>query len=383
MKRVLIVSFSPIYRDPRVTRQIEILSEHYEVSTVGFGKAPNLVQQHFDVPRRYLEPRTAPQKIQRFVNVRFGGGQRAYWARPQFAYTRDWVKSHKDDFDVVLTNDVAAVPIGVASGLPFHADLHEYALDQGRTIKWRLSTLPTVKWAASLLHEAGSTSTVAPGIASRYAEEYGIDPFIVTNAPAFRPDITPTPTHSPIRLVHMGAANIDRRLDMPIRAVLEANKKHPGRFTLDNYLVPGDQTYIKELQQLAGNPKETGIRILEPITFEQIIPTLHKYDTAFAFFPPTTINLKHTLPNKFFEAVQARISVITGPSPEMGPYLEEYGFGTTTKNWTQESLNQTVETLTPETINQWKQATNTAAEPLGATHQDKKWLTAINRLAGE
>jgi len=36
-KRILIISFSNISSDPRVTRQIKLLSERYSLSVVGFG----------------------------------------------------------------------------------------------------------------------------------------------------------------------------------------------------------------------------------------------------------------------------------------------------------------------------------------------------------
>lgn len=38
--RILCVSFSPIHADSRVLRQLEVLREHGEVTTVGYGPAP-------------------------------------------------------------------------------------------------------------------------------------------------------------------------------------------------------------------------------------------------------------------------------------------------------------------------------------------------------
>lgn len=381
MTSLLIVSFSPIHRDPRVLRQINTLSDDYEITTLGFGRRPEAAVRH--VKLNAAETLSAPRKALAGASMLCLPPNRRYQVWSEGAAALQWVKLNGSEFDVVFTNDVLAVPIGVASGKPFHADLHEYALDQGKSLRWKMAGMPMVRWAASQLVKAQSTSTVAPGIAAKYEEAYGIDPFVVNNAPNYQPNITPKTTNNPIRLIHMGAAGRPRKLEMPIRAVIEANKQNPGSITLDYYLVPGEQAYIEELRHLAGNPNTTGVTLKTPVTFEEILPTLHQYDTALAFFPPTTVNLKHTLPNKFFEAVQARIGVITGPSPEMGPYIHKYGFGTTTTGWTQDDLNQTITNLNPQTINTWKQAANKAAPHLGAEQQDQKWLTAINKLLEE
>ena len=39
-KKLLIISFSPIARDARVLKQVRLFTPKYEVTTCGFGPAP-------------------------------------------------------------------------------------------------------------------------------------------------------------------------------------------------------------------------------------------------------------------------------------------------------------------------------------------------------
>lgn len=381
MKKLLIASFSPLRRDPRLLRQIKLFSENgYRVTTMGYGEKPDFADEHVEINKDGQF--SFPQKVRRLLTLQFGSAARRYSTYVWYGWALRWVQDHAQNFDVIFTNDVLAAPLGQAAGIPWHADLHEFALDQGTSKRWKRRVLPMIKWATPMLTQADSTSTVAPGIAAKYTELNGIEPFVVNNAPNYRPDFAPTPTGDVVRLVHMGAGARERSLEMPIRAAIAANQKKPGSLTLDYYLVPGDAAHIEELRSLAATPG-SGVTMQDPVQYEEILPTLRRYDAALAFFPPTTTNLKHTLPNKFFEAVQARIGVISGPSPEMGPYIHEYGFGETTTAWTQASLNKVFLELTPKKIDQWKSATQTAAPKLGAEHQDKKWLDAVNKLSNE
>jgi hypothetical protein len=102
---------------------------------------------------------------------------------------------------------------------------------------------------------------------------------------------------------------------------------------------------------------------------------------SIVFLPPTNFNLANALPNKFFEAVQARLGVIVGPSPAMVSLVREYGFGTVTEDFTTDALTATLKSLTPELVSGWKQAAHEAAHALSAEQQVKLWETSIARIS--
>ncbi len=383
MKRLLIVSFSPIYRDPRILRQITALTEEFEVTTMGWGQTPPGVKRHIELPSAEKLPLW--KKAISGVRLALSSAKGKYRAWPDSKAALKWVREHRDEFDVVFVNDVLTIPIGLETGKPVHADIHEYALDQGKSWRWRTFVRPMLRWTASLLPQVDSVSMSSPGHSARYHDLFDFEDIIVTSSPRERPILRPTTERNdgPIRLVHLGVGVEHRSLDMPLMSVQRANEAKPGSVELDFYLVPGDRSYIERLKDKAGDSKITGVRFCKPVEFDEIVETLHEYDAAVVYFPPKTLSLKHTLPNKFFEAVQARIGVIIGPSDEMRPYLSEYGFGVATPDWTQQSLDEVIQSLNWEDINKWKIAADKAASELGASKQNAKWVNAVKNLVSE
>jgi hypothetical protein len=101
---------------------------------------------------------------------------------------------------------------------------------------------------------------------------------------------------------------------------------------------------------------------------------------AIAYLPPTNFNLAQALPNKFFEAVQARTGLIIGPSPAMVELLERHGLGAVAGDFSSAGLRAVLDSLTPELVDGWKRQADEAAEVLSAEYQSRGWETAIGAL---
>lgn len=369
MKKLLILSFSRLESDPRVTRQIELFREDWEVSTCGYGPTPAGSIRHFSVPDEF--------PVWRYPRALVIARQyrRAYRGNAAIA----WAIEHLpiEEFDAVLANDVDAAGVAVAvrpiNG--FHADLHEFApLQNSEMLRFRLFVAPFVKWQLrTFVSQAASTSTVGFAIADRYRREYGLDPAVVMNAPPLA-DLSPQPVEAPIRLVHAGAALRNRRLELLIEAVRATRTD----VTLDLYLPPNDPGYLEELRALAAG--EDRVTFREPVPFDRLVATLNGYDVGLHLLAPTNYNNANALPNKFFEYVQARLGLIIGPSPEMTSVMSGYGFGLTTSDFTADALTTVLDGLTPERVGELKQAADAAAPVLCSATQAAGWVTAMSRL---
>lgn len=371
MERLLIISVSPLKRDPRVLRQIALFQEDYEVVTMGYGDRPEGVERHIRLPEPHRT--TYPQKVLKALMSTLGRYDWLYSHLPGINAAKAWLDTHQDDYDAILTNDLAPVPAAVATEKPVHADLHEYALGQHSSWTWKLFQAPLMRYCASSLKRVRSRSTVSAGIGRLYDEELGGKTEVVASGPYYRSDLAPTGTGRPIRLVHMGVARENRSLERYIEAARMVNAESPGSITLDLYLMPIRPEHIDELKDQAGDPGVTGVRICDPVPFDEMVDTLHQYDVAVVFFPPNTLNLRYVLPNKFFEAIQARIGVITGPSEELTPYLDKYGIGTATNGWNSSDLAETMSELSSGQVNEWKRNADVAAKELSAEKQDHVW----------
>ena len=141
-------------------------------------------------------------------------------------------------------------------------------------------------------------------------------------------------------------------------AIVKGLRKH---FSLDLYLV-GSQRYIDSLKSLAGDCNR--INFKTPVSFEDLVPTLNKYDIGLIFYDSEVFNVRHCLPNKLFEYIQARIAVAIGPSPDMLCLVEKYKCGFVSEKFTLEAMINTLNQLTPSMINLMKDGSHKAADYL-------------------
>ncbi|TFV94947.1 glycosyltransferase family 1 protein [Orlajensenia leifsoniae] len=369
--RLLILSFSPIAGDARVLKQVEAFRDEYEVTTCGYGEAPDGVAEHIRIPDDVLHNVLHDGRI---TKKRY---KRAYWS----LWSVGWVRRHLKPgrWDVVLANDVEAVPIALrlkpAKGV--HADLHEYSpLLHEDWEGWKLKITPYVEWLCSeYVSQASSWSTVSGGLAREYDRMFGFRPVIVTNAAPYIV-AEPQPVGEPVRLVHSGAAMHDRRLDDLVSGVMAST----SGATLDFYLTPNQPAFLDHLRERAA---ESGgrVRVNDPVPYAELSSTLQRYDVGVHFLPPTNFNNRWALPNKLFDYVQARLGVIIGPSPEMAEYVHGFGLGVVADGFAPEDLAAVLDTMTVHEVEKWKASANASARELSAESQVAIWKQAIAALA--
>lgn len=366
---LLILSFSPIRSDPRVLKQVKLFSVVYDVTTCGYGPAPDGVVDHVEIPREargWVDDKVAiatRQYRRAYRNI-----QAVADARPKLAGRR---------FDGILANDLNAVPLALDLEPRFgvHGDLHEFApREKDDDLTWRLAVAPFMRWLCrTYLPRLASVTTVARGIADQYEADYGVKVGVVTNAAPYA-DREPQPVHAPIRLIHSAAGQRYRKLENFVELMRDA----PAGVTLDMIVMPNEPDYVAELKAMGeGVP---GLTFRDPVPYDRLVETLAEYDVSMTFLPPTNFNLAHALPNKFFEAVQARLGLIIGPSPEMVAILEQYGLGAVVPDFSVESLRSLIAGLTPEKVAEWKRAADAAAHDLSSEAQQQAWSDAIATL---
>lgn len=363
---LLILTFSPLRSDPRVLKQVELFKGKYRVSTCAYGAAPDGVEEHFALPE---DSRGWPSDKIGLITRSYG---RVYGGLPAVQSAREILP--KGRFDVIIANDLNTLPLALElePRLGVHADLHEFApREKEDNLKWRLFIAPFMRWLCThYLPLASSVTTVSQGIADEYTKDYGMPVKVVTNAAPYAAGQV-RPVGEKIRLIHSAAGQRYRKLEN----FVEAMKDAPDWLSLDMIVMPNEPDYVAELKAQAENVPAITFR--DPVPYKELVKTLSDYDVSVVFLPPTNFNLKNALPNKFFEAVQARIALIVGPSPAMVGLVQEHGLGAITEDFSASSLRQTLLALTPEAINGWKQGADTAAKALSAESQVEVWDSAI------
>lgn len=366
---LLIISLSTLVADARVLRQIRLFADRYAVTTVGYGPAPDGVVEHVQVPDEII----SWHKDRRLLILR--RYQAAYDTAPVIRHLTPRLEPGR--WDVVLANDVDAVPLAVSlrprGGV--HADLHEYASRQNEeSRRWRWFVAPFRRWLVrTWVTRADSVTTVGAILAEEYRREFGLQAGVVPNAAPYA-ERSPTPVGDPLRLVHSGAARRNRSLGV----MLEAIRLTQRPVTLDLYLVPNDPAYLAELRQEAADLPQ--VRFNDPVAPDELVERLGACDVGVFVLPPLTFNYLNTLPNKFFDFVQARLGIVVGPSPEMAGLVREHGLGVVTPDFTAQGLAQALDALTPESVADYKEASHAVARELSAEEQIKGWAAAVDAL---
>jgi hypothetical protein len=369
--RLLILSFSPIVSDARVLKQVRHFADRYDVTTCGYGEHPGGAVHHIRIPddQPYNERSGKLLLMRRY--------RKHYWRTAAVTYARD-VLQREERFDIILANDIDTVGVALALEpvLGVHADIHEYAPRQNEEMPvWKYFVGPYMRWMCrTQLTKATSVTTVGKGVAAEYRRVFGITAGVVTNSAPYA-DLRPSPVGQPIRIVHSGAALRNRHLEVMIEAVARSS----APVTLDLFLMPNDVEYLEEMKHLASAGERVVVR--EPVPYSELLATLNEFDLGIHVIPPVNFNNAWSLPNKFFDYIQARLGLVIGPSPEMKETLDSYGLGVASTGFSVADVTATLDELTPDAVAGWKRDSDAAAEPLSAGRQVDVWDAAIAAIA--
>ena len=178
-------------------------------------------------------------------------------------------------------------------------------------------------------------------------------------------------------MVHHGGAVRSRRIENMIDIMAYLDK----RFSLDLILVPSDPHYLNELKNRAKGMSR--VRFLSPLPMTSLPEQLNSYDLGLYLLPPNNFNNRYALPNKFFEFIQARLAIAIGPSPEMGKFVNEYGFGVLAEDFSPKSLANKLNQLTREQIARYKTLSHAAARKLSFEANTETLLGIVKAALGE
>ena len=364
-KKILVLVFSDLKKDARVSRQINFLKYHYHVTLAFYDSEPN----EFEFIKLNKVNLTLIRKAiigTLLLLRRFNTALNLQWG---FSEAISLLKNQK--FDLIIANDIETLPLAFklkTSSTKILFDAHEYAPRHFENIfTWRLFFQRlNIYLCKNYIPQVDGMMTLGQNIADEYEKNFGVKPVVITNAPDYQELHPKKVDPKNIRLVHQGIANHSRKIELMI-----AMMKHlPENYSLDLILlVPGNasvktRNYINELRELASFTNR--IRFLDPIPYSNLVKSLNVYDIGIILVPPINFNYANGLPNKFFELVQARVSIAIGPSPEMTHYLTKFKLGVVSDSFEPQNLASKIMNLSPGEIDTFKTNAGLAAKELSA-----------------
>ena len=365
MKKILILAYSDLNHDARVARQISFLSERYQLTIACFDSPNNWKHEVFHIKR------IKPGLFQKAVGSIFllsGLFESAYKIIYDFPDLRNQLKSRT--FDLIVANDIESLPLAfkIKKKEKILFDAHEFAPRHFEDkLVWRIFFQRFNKYLCKkYLPLVDEMITVGTGLANEYAAHYPVKPIVVTNANYYS-NLAPTPVdEKKIRLIHHGAANPSRQLEI----MIEMMNYLDDRFTLDLMLLTptiANKKTIGYLDSLKNSIKDNPrIKIVPPVKSSEVVNFIHPYDMGIFLLPPINFNYANTLPNKLFDFIQARLAIGIGPTPEMASLVNRYNLGVVADDFTPQSLAKKINALTAYEIEFFKKQANLSAQELSA-----------------
>lgn len=381
-KKILVLAFSRLKYDARITRQIKFLKDNYDVTVFCFEKTAISGVEFHEVKQTVLTPVRKASAALFLLTRQF---KRAYWILHSYADQVPQLK--KKNFDIIIANDVETLHLAftIAEKGNILFDAHEYAPRHFEDKLWfRLFFQGFNQYFCDrYIPQVSGMTTVCDGLAEEYEKNFGVKPEIITNAPKYH-DNEPVKTNpQKIRLIHMGIANFSRKLENMIEVVNLLDERYSLDLMLITPAYASTQTkaYVEDLKkEVANNPK---VQIIDPVESAAVVSRIKAYDIGIFLLEPVNFNYTFALPNKLFEFIQARLAIAIGPSPEMAKIVKKYNCGVVSEDFTPASLADAIRKLTPEDIDRMKKNTAQAASDLSAEKNAEKLKALCQRMSPE
>jgi hypothetical protein len=378
MQKVLVLVFSNLKHDARVTRQVQWLKKNYRVTVICFESE--------EIPGVSVV-RIVQTKLSLFRKACLGTAlllRRYNLAYKLFHHYEHVIRTVEiPEFDLVVANDIDTLPL--AFGLKARRvifDAHEYAPRHFENNKiWRTFFQPFYQALCErYIPKVNAMLTVGEGLANEYEKNFGVKPTIITNATSYYEMQPSAVNHDKVRLIHHGIANESRRLELMIEMMDHLDQ----RFTLDLILMTSDyasqrtKNYIHSLRNRIE--KMPRVRLLPPVKSHQVVEAINSYDMGVFLIPPVNFNYANTLPNKLFDYIQARLGIAIGPTPEMASIVKQFANGVVAENFEPASLARELNKLKHHDIIAFKKQSANAAQQLNAEKNEVIFNVVVEKV---
>lgn len=351
MVNILIFSLRTMHNAPRVIREIDALNENYHIHTIGQTQASFTHLPYCNI----YELRTFFDKILNAINYRLFKLKLKSHFVPSFRKIHRYVAANNIGLLIIHEPEFLHLAVSLKRKLDIKIvfNAHEFHPLEFEDQKEWLKTQGKYydKLYSCYLSELDLLINVSDGIAEKCLRKYKVRSIVIPNVALYSDiGISENANESKIKLVYHGAILPGREIDEMINMM----KILGEGYVL--YIIGASTDYNREyftkLQKLATN--FTNVRFEKPVSFQEIIPTINKYDIGIYILKPNGFNNKYALPNKLFEYLQAKLAIAISPSIEMKKIVEKYNIGVVAEDFTAEGLAKKIKRLTKQDIINYK-----------------------------
>ena len=384
MKRICILSFSPIAWDGRVLREIEYARREFSVDVIGYGDwSPPQGVRYFQLPktkrsRAWLARYATALVIGKLVPSTY---DRLFWMKNEYVAARQLLE--RGNYDLIHANDWDGLPVGSAavrgSGTSLIWDAHEYSLAQGaESALWRQFMAPYREHLFRLYFpDVDQMINASVEYGRLYERKFGWDSLPILNVPDYQEIPFRATDPNNIHIIHHGVAMPNRCIEEMIKAIALSDT----RFHLDIMLVATSHpAYYQQLKAFAQERAYGRVTFHDAVQPAQIVRKVAEFDLGLPLLKVLQVSHLNSQPNKFFEYIMAGLGIITPPYPGMMPIVQAHQNGIIAPDFTAQSVAETLNSLTSAQIDAFKRSSLELAHTYNADVELGKLMSLYHRL---
>lgn len=216
--------------------------------------------------------------------------------------------------------------------------------------------------------------TVSEPIARDLAQRYGVDsPVVIYNGCEDRVT-APQPVHTPLRLLHLGKAYVDRNVEELLDLLVAVG---PG-------VTLALQAWGERAEDLRRAVQERGleasVEFVDPVPPDDIVARISDYDVGVINVRPDTENLKWSAGNKIFEYMAAGLAMLVPQGlPVTDEIVDRAGCGVVFEPGTMAAAVREMQ-ANPEQVGGYKRNAVAASPEYSWQEQERKLMAVYERL---
>lgn len=366
-----------VSKRPRPSRLITMLKPFYTISVIAKQCTPIAGVRSFSFPALPTASSRTPAQNQAIVMHCQNGAFENLIFTPNRLPIRDYLAMLPPQ-QLLIVEDITLLPFALEyrarhKDTKILIDLREYyPLEYEDSKEWLASFGLFFRHLCEVyLPQVDGALCVSSGIAQKYYESFGVRSKVFLSLPPFAP-LNPTPLSAPIQILYHGFVSPDRSSTN----LISLAHKLPSEYRLYAMVLSNQPAFLHSLR--AAAPKN--LVFVPPVSLEEIVPFSNAFDIGLIPFFPTTFNLVHCLPNKFFEYIQARLCILSTPLDEIKQFISQQQCGVCAKECSVDSLLEALSSLTHEEIIAYKSRSHDIAHTYSMESNTKRIVHIVAEL---
>ena len=362
MDKVAILGFGRKFQnEPRIRNEILALKYHYEIDGYGNSSVEGI--------NKFYTINQPNKLLYRIIKI-LG----SFFPDIRIKFELLWYKNitrliKKNNYKYIIVHNILDALAAIDGKTPVIFHSHEYLPREfDGSFIFRLTEMRYREKALKItLNYSSSIVVEGDSVASEYSKNFMLNKskfLIVASKPEFRKKTNRISITKPIRLIHHGLLDPERGIELFIEIARQLG---------NNYQVtimgPGSKEYILKLKNLSADLKNFFIK--PPVKYEEIVETISNHHLGLVIFNSPHYHHKYmTVPNKFWECLQARLPVLVSSDSAMSEYVMNENCGIVSDGDDLESYVDAIRNTSITEINKMKMN----CENKSKAHSRDSWI---------